>query len=189
MASISRLRPFLGFGGDKVPDIDLNFSGEYQAKAHRYTFELFGETPCVPCRNGGHRGGKDRLWLCEKVSGGAGHPRSDGGGSNRLAKGCVGIKRTTGQHPGGMIVIPGDMEIYDFCPVQHPADDPNTDIVTTHFEYHSMEDNLLKLDMLGHDDPSMIRMLQDITGVDPQQIPLDDAGYPVHLYFFQSAGL
>ncbi|MBR1845060.1 MAG: PolC-type DNA polymerase III, partial [Oscillospiraceae bacterium] len=92
----------------------------------------------------------------------------------RLASGCVGIKRTTGQHPGGMVVIPGDKEIYDFCPVQHPADDPNTDIVTTHFEYHSMEENLLKLDMLGHDDPTMIRMLQDVSGIDPIQIPLDD---------------
>ena len=93
---------------------------------------------------------------------------------NRLAQGCTGVKRTTGQHPGGMVVIPQNREIYDFCPVQHPADDPNSDIITTHFEYHSMESNLRNLDMLGHDDPTMIRMLQDLTGVDPQKIPLDD---------------
>ena len=95
---------------------------------------------------------------------------------NRLAQGCTGVKRTTGQHPGGMVVIPQNREIYDFCPVQHPADDTGTDIITTHFEYHSMESNLLKLDMLGHDDPTMIRMLQDLTEVDPQKIPLDDPG-------------
>ena len=93
---------------------------------------------------------------------------------NRLALGCVGVRRTTGQHPGGLVVIPGDKEIYDFCPAQHPADDPNTDIVTTHFEYHCMESNLLKLDELGHDDPTMIRMLEDMTGVDAKKIPLDD---------------
>ena len=93
---------------------------------------------------------------------------------DRLTAGCVGVRRTTGQHPGGLVVVPDDMDIEDFCPVQHPADDPDSDTITTHFEYHCMEDNLLKLDMLGHDDPTMIRMMEDLTGVDAQKIPLDD---------------
>ena len=92
----------------------------------------------------------------------------------RLSVGCTGVKRTSGQHPGGIIVVPKGNEIYEFCPVQHPADDPTSDIITTHFDYHSIDQNLLKLDILGHDDPTMIRMLQDLTGVDPQKIPLDD---------------
>ena len=164
---------FLGFKGNKEPDIDLNFSGEYQSKAHKYTEVIFGYGQTFRAGTIGTLADKTAFGYVKNYYEERGkHKRTSE--INRIVEGCVGVRRTTGQHPGGIVVLPVGEEINSFTPVQHPANDMTTDTVTTHFDYHSIDHNLLKLDILGHDDPTMIRMLQDLTGIDPITIPLDD---------------
>ncbi len=164
---------FLGFKGNKEPDIDLNFSGEYQSKAHAYCEVIFGYGQTYRAGTIGTLADKTAFGYIRNYYEERG-VRKRNCEIDRIVQGCVGIRRTTGQHPGGIIVLPLGEEIHSFTPIQHPANDMSTDIVTTHFDYHSIDHNLLKLDILGHDDPTMIRMLEDLTGIDARKIPLDD---------------
>lgn len=164
---------FLGFKGDKVPDIDLNFSGEYQPNAHNFTKEMFGEKNVFRAGTIGTVAEKTAFGFAKKYEE-LHQKRWRGAEVGRLAAGCTGVKRSTGQHPGGIVVVPDYMEVEDITPVQFPADDVNAEWKTTHFDYHAFDANLLKLDILGHDDPTMMRMLQDLTGVDPTSIPMND---------------
>lgn len=164
---------FLGFEADKEPDIDLNFAGEYQATAHKFVDEIFGAENVYKAGTIGTIQGKTAYGYVMKYFEERELPINKFE-ADRLTSCCEGVRRTSGQHPGGIIIVPKGHEIYEFCPVQHPANDVNSDIVTTHFDYHSIDQNLLKLDILGHDVPSMIRQLQDMTGVDPLKVPLKD---------------
>ena len=173
---------FLGFKGDKEPDIDLNFSGEYQSNAHKYTEVIFGKGQTFKAGTIAALADKTAYGFIKKY-----YQERDiqkrTAEINRLVQGCMGVRRSTGQHPGGIVVLPKGENIHSFTPIQHPANDMESDIITTHFDYHSIDHNLLKLDILGHDDPTMIRMLQDLIGMDPRTIPLDD---PKVMSLFQS---
>nr|WP_212505665.1 PolC-type DNA polymerase III [Anaerotalea alkaliphila] len=164
---------FLGFKGNKEPDIDLNFSGEYQSTAHEYTETLFGKGHVFRAGTIGTLADKTAYGFVKNYFEEREVPVNEAE-ITRIIQGCIGVRRTTGQHPGGIIVVPKDQEIYKFTPIQKPANDMNTNVVTTHFDYHSIDHNLLKLDILGHDDPTMIRMLEDLTGVEATRIPLDE---------------